>query len=198
MTVRRTAAAVLAVAIASAVAFLSRVPSEFGAADALIRLSWRAEGASVEACRVRTAEELEALPVHMRSPRDCTRTPVPFALHVSVGGRPIVRDTVFPRGARGDQPVYVFRDLPIEAGRSALSVRFEPVPPEAADSPDQASAAGAAAVVPAPAAAASSATPTPAAASAAWEGEVELAAGEVALVTMDESGALFLRLPARR
>lgn len=175
MTVRRAAAAVLAVAMATAVAFLSRVPSEFGDADALIRLSWRTDGASVEACRVRSAEELEALPVHMRNPRECTRTPIPFALHVSVGGRPVVRDTVFPRGARGDQPVYVFRDLPVEAGRAALSVRFEPVPTDAVDSRDQA----------------------PAVSPAAWEGDVELAAGEVALVTMDEDGALVVRTPAR-
>jgi len=172
VTVRRAAAAVLAVAMASAVAFLSRVPSEFGRADALIRLSWRAASASVEACRVRSAQELEALPVHMRNPRECIRTPVPFALDVSVGGRAVVRDTVFPKGARGDQPVYVFRNLPVEAGRVALSVRFEPVPPEAADSPD------------------------PVSAPVAWEGEVELAAGDVALVTMDEGGALVLRMPA--
>jgi hypothetical protein len=38
---------------------------------ALLRLSWRMRGERLENCRDRTPAELEALPVHMRTPRIC-------------------------------------------------------------------------------------------------------------------------------
>lgn len=167
--IRRAAAALVAVAMTAAVAWLSRVPSQLGGgAAAVIRLSWRVAGVSVEACRTRTAEELAALPAHMRSPQECQRGLAPFALDVAVGGRPVVRDTVFPKGARSDRPVYVHRDLPMQAGRAALSVRFEAVltqdsGPADDDAPRY-----------------------------AWDGEVDLAPGDVALLTLDD-GRLALR-----
>ena len=166
MIVRRAAAALLAIAMTGGIAWLSRAPLDFGSgAEARIRLSWRVAGIPIEACRTRTEEELAALPVHMRSPEECTRTLAPFALDVAVGGRSVVRDTVFPKGARGDRPLYVFRDLPAEAGRVALSVRFEAV---------SASEGGT---------------------RYAWDGEVELEPGDVALLTLNSTGNLELRTP---
>lgn len=170
MTIRAAAAALLAAAMTAGVAWLSRVPSDFGNGDgAVVRLSWRVGGVPVEACRVRTEEELAPVPVHMRSPRECTSGGAPFALDVAIDGRTVVRDTVFPKGARGDGPVYVFRDLPAEAGRIALSVRFHAVLGEDAEP-----AEGVASLY-------------------AWEGEVELEPAGVALLTVDGSGNLALR-----
>ncbi len=169
MIVRRAAAALLAIAMTGGVAWLSRVPTDFGGGGALIRLSWRIAGVPVEACRTRTDEELAALPVHMRNPQECTRTLAPFALDVAVDGRPVVRDTVFPKGVRSDRPVYVFRDLPAKPGRMALSVRFEAVLAADAEPGDG--------VV----------------ARYAWDGEIDLAVGDVALLTLDGAGSLTLR-----
>lgn len=172
MIARRTGAALVAIAGAGAVAWLSRAPSEFGAgAEATIRLSWRAEGVPVEDCRTRAPEELAALPVHMRSPRECTRTVAPFELAVAVGGRPVVRDTLFPGGARSDRPIYVFRDLSTRAGRVPLSVTFEAVPGQEAGPGDGG------------------------ANRYAWNGVVEVASGHVALVTLDAEAKLVVRTP---
>lgn len=170
MILRRAVAVLLAVALTGGVAWLSRVPTGFGGgADAVIRLSWRVEGVPVEACRTRTEEELAALPIHMRSPRECTRALAPFALEVTLDGRTVVRDTVFPKGVRGDRPVYVYRELPVPPGRVALSVRFEAVLDPGAQPSD------------------STATRY------AWDGEVELDAGDMALLTSSGPGRLALR-----
>jgi len=167
---RRAAAVLLAMAMTGGVAWLSRAPSNVGGdADAVIRLSWRVAGVPVEACRTRTDEELATLPVHMRSSQECTRTLAPFALNVAVDGATVVRDTVFPKGVRGDRPVYVFRDLPAKAGRMALSVRFEAVLAADAEPADGGVARY------------------------AWDGEVDLALGDVALLTLDGTESLTLR-----
>ncbi len=169
MTVRRAAAALLAIAATTGIAWLSTAPTDFlGDAGAAVRLSWRVDGVPVEACRTRTEEELAALPVHMRSPLECERTLAPFALDVDLGGRPVVRDTVFPRGVRGDRPLYVFRDFPVAPGRTAVSVRFEALAADGAEG-----------------------VPT----RYRWNGEVQLNSGDVALVTMGEDGQLELRTP---
>lgn len=168
MIARRAVAALAAIAGAGGIAWLSRAPSAFGGgADATIRLSWRAEGVPVEECRTRTQEELAALPVHMRSPRECTRAFAPFELAVAIDGRPVVRDTVFPGGARGDRPIYVFRDLSTKPGRVLLSVSFAAVPGAGSASAD--------------------------ANRYAWDGVVEVASGRVALVTLDGDGKLVAR-----
>ena len=174
MIARRAAAVFVAVAATAGVAWLSRLPSDFGGgAGATIRLSWRAAGVPVEDCRTRTDEELAALPVHMRSPQECTRALAPFELAVALGGQPVVRDTVFPKGARGDRPVYVFRDLPAAAGRVPLSITFEALPGQEAQPGD---------------------APT----RYAWDGVVEVASGHVALVTLDGEGKLVVRTPEVR
>lgn len=170
MILRRAAAVLLAVGLTGGVAWLSRVPTEFGGGDdAVIRLSWRVASVPVEACRTRTEEELAALPVHMRSPRECTRALAPFALDVALDGRAVVSDTVFPKGMRGDRPVYVYHDLPASPGRVALSVRFEAVLSQGARPSDGT------------------------ATRYAWDGELDLDAGEVALLTASGPGRLTLR-----
>jgi hypothetical protein len=104
----------------------SRAPYQAAAGDhALLRLSWRMRGERSENCRDRTAQELEALPVHMRTPRVCERAPqIPYRLVVAIdGGKPDTTLTL-PAGAKHDRPIYVLRDSALSPGPHHVSVMF--------------------------------------------------------------------------
>jgi hypothetical protein len=92
---------------------------------ALVRLSWRASSRPVEECRTATAEELAALPAHMRREKICERRHAPFRLHVRLDGKPERDVAIEPAGATGDRPLYVFEELPVPPGPHRLSVAFE-------------------------------------------------------------------------
>jgi len=107
------------------VAGLSRVPyTPDGDANALLRLSWRLYGDVEEDCVPLTPEELERLPVHMRNPDACRGRGYDYRLRVRVDGREAVDVVVRPAGARGDRPVYVFRDVPLAPGEHRVWVEF--------------------------------------------------------------------------
>ncbi|NIR39672.1 MAG: hypothetical protein GWO22_28105, partial [Actinobacteria bacterium] len=73
-----------AVAVAGIVG-LSRMPTPVAGVDgALLRLSWRLRGVSIEECRTLSREELEALPAHMRRTEECTGRTVGYLLRVDV------------------------------------------------------------------------------------------------------------------
>jgi hypothetical protein len=106
--------------------------------DGLIRLSWRAVGRRVEACREPSPEELASLPPHMRQTRICEARLAPFRLSVSIDGEPVSERLVQPAGARGDRPAYVHEEFPVPPGEHRLRVHFaaelpEGVPPEPAE-----------------------------------------------------------------
>jgi hypothetical protein len=122
---RLALAAVLAAGSAAALAALSQLPYTPPAAEeATLRLSWRARGERVRECRRLPAEEVAALPAHMRREEECTERILPSHLRVEVGGRVLVDDTVRASGARGDRPLYVFREIPLLPGTHDLRVRF--------------------------------------------------------------------------
>jgi hypothetical protein len=129
---RSLLAGALALAIALVIAWLSQAPTTYARADdALLRLSWRVDGLRIEECRERTAEELEALAPHMRTPEVCVGGGADYELRVELDGAPLVHDTVEAGGARGDRPVYVYRDIDLSPGRYALRVAFRALVPEA-------------------------------------------------------------------
>lgn len=138
--------------------------------EALVRLSWRASSRPVEECRTASAEELAALPVHMRRETICERRHAPFRLHVRLDGKP-ERDVVIePAGATGDRPLYVFEELPVPPGPHRLSVTFE----EERAGERAATQAGALRL----------------------DASIEIAPDEIALITLDASGErLVVRLP---
>ena len=110
----------------AAIGWGSRAPYQAAAGDhALLRLSWRMRGERSERCRDRTAEELEALPVHMRTPRVCEKAPqIPYRMIVAIdGGRPDTTLTL-PAGAKHDRPIYVLRDSALSPGPHRVSVSF--------------------------------------------------------------------------
>lgn len=102
---------------AIALGALSRVPWSAGRAEseAMVRLSWRARSEAIVDCRPLTAEERDDLPVHMRRDSVCERQTIPFRLAVRLDGRKAIDETLQGGGARGDRPLYVFREIPVTA-----------------------------------------------------------------------------------
>jgi hypothetical protein len=85
------------------------------------------EGISVEECRQLSPEELANLPVHMRNPNACIGRIAPYRLQVGLNGTLLVNDTIHPGGARGDRPIYVLSDFPVDPGEHRVQVRFDPI-----------------------------------------------------------------------
>ncbi|HSG08543.1 MAG TPA: hypothetical protein VLA36_09300 [Longimicrobiales bacterium] len=170
---RRSAAVALAVGLTLGTAALSRMPVRFAhKGDAMLRLSWKINGVTVEACRERSPEELAALPVHMRNPEACIGGIAPYVLEVTLDGATLPSDTVRARGARGDRPLFVLQDLPVRPGRHDVSVRFRALIPDGVEAPADGIL------------------------ELAWSGPLELAERDVALITLDGSArALQVRLP---
>jgi hypothetical protein len=161
-SVAKIRGAVVALALTVVTAGLSRVPVDFSTEDGgILRLSWRNRGVTVQACRTRSAEELASLPVHMRNPTACIGEIASYRLVVFVDGAVVVDDTLRPAGARGDRPVYVLEDLPLDVGRHPIAVEYTALLPEDADPPDG--------IV-----------------SLSWSGTISMARGRVTLITLDE------------
>ena len=105
-------------------AALSRAPYEIEPGEnAVVRFSWRA-AERIEECRPLTDEEQAELPVHMRQTETCERRVSPFAFRVQVDGQDVVHDTLSGAGARGDRPLYVYREVSVRPGSHALFVEF--------------------------------------------------------------------------
>lgn len=121
---RITSAAGFALFVGVVLAALSRAPYEIEPGDdAVIRFSWRA-AERVEECRPLTDEEQAELPAHMRQTETCERRVSPFALRIGVDGQDVVHDTLSGAGARGDRPLYVYREVGVSAGKHELAVEF--------------------------------------------------------------------------
>lgn len=166
---RKGVAAVVAVGLTVATAALSRVPVSFSADDqGQLRLSWRVEGVTAEACRPLSAEELARLPVHMRNPKACIGVIASYHLQVTVDGAATVQDTIRPPGARGDRPITVLRELPLAPGPHRVGVRFDALLPEGVPVPEGV-------------------------ASLAWEGAVDVGRGDVVLLTLDDRARALVR-----
>ncbi len=90
---------------------------------ALLRLSWRMQGKRIENCRDRTPAELDALPVHMRTPRICESKPVAYRLILSIDDGPTDTILIRPAGARQDRPMYVLLDSTLAVGRREVEIK---------------------------------------------------------------------------
>jgi hypothetical protein len=115
--------AVLVVIIAA----LARAPySPPVTGDAVLRLAWRTNTLVREICRPRTPAELEALPVHMRTPEECTRERSEYRLVVAIDGERPDTLRVAGGGLRGDRPVFVMQERLLPAGEHDVRVTFAP------------------------------------------------------------------------
>jgi hypothetical protein len=121
------------------IGWLARAPYQPpGADDAILRLSWRLRAPVAETCRPRSQAELDALPVHMRTPELCERRTAAYHLVVQLDSLPADTTRVLQGGAKADRPLYVLRELPVERGPHRVRVRFAPdeyEPAEAAPAP---------------------------------------------------------------
>ncbi|HSJ23136.1 MAG TPA: hypothetical protein VK929_00530 [Longimicrobiales bacterium] len=108
------------------IAGLARAPgySAPGADDAALRFSWRMTVPATEDCRPRSQEELESLPVHMRSPEVCTRDESDFMIVLAVDGS--VADTLHlvRGGFKGDRPLIVLEERNLEPGRHSIQLQL--------------------------------------------------------------------------
>lgn len=97
----------------------------FPAGQALIKVSFSHAGQPLEECRVRTAEELAALPPNMRVPMLCGRERSPLAFELELDGKPIYRAELPPRGFSRDGASTVYQRFPIAAGQHHLRARLK-------------------------------------------------------------------------
>lgn len=116
-------ALVVTVLATSALGWLARAPYDPPGGEAgVLRLSWRLRGERIETCRPRTAAELAALPVHMRTPELCEGRLVAYRLSFQVDDAPVDTATVLPGGARGDRPVFILREAVLAPGPRRVRV----------------------------------------------------------------------------
>jgi hypothetical protein len=163
-------AALVALLMTVAIGALSQVPYRAeSAGQAWIRLSWRVSAPRIEECRTLTTEELAELPVHMRRDEVCERTGIPYRLRIVLNGEGVEETMIRGAGTRGDQPIYVYRELRVEPGRQRMEISLTP---EAGGD----ASAGDAAVE-----------------TLELVEDLDLADGDVALITRSEDGKLVVR-----
>lgn len=132
---RTAAATIITAAFVLILAALARAPYQpRGGDDALLRFSWRLPAPAHEDCRRRTADELEALPSHMRTPEVCERVVARYAMVTQIADAPADTVALKGGGVKGDRPLFVLFDRPMDPGRHRVRValtRSSPgAPPE--------------------------------------------------------------------
>jgi hypothetical protein len=118
----RVLLAVGGLVLLGALSRISFTPQQSGAA--LLRLSWRTRGEALQQCRNRTTAELEALPVHMRTPQICTGRVANYQLSVRIDDGPPRTRELRAAGARTDRPIYVLWQDTLTPGRHEIDVEF--------------------------------------------------------------------------
>jgi hypothetical protein len=125
--VRSAAILAASVALILPIAGLARAPyTPAGAGDAVLRFSWRMTVSVREDCRQRTQAELDALPVHMRTPEECTRDASQYQLALRIGERTELLQ-LMRRGAKGDRPLFVLEERRLPPGSYNVSVELQRV-----------------------------------------------------------------------
>ncbi|HUG39323.1 MAG TPA: hypothetical protein VMM12_02505 [Longimicrobiales bacterium] len=110
-------------AMVFALAGLSRAPyTPPGADAAILRFSWRMSVTAREDCRPRTAEELAALPAHMRTPEVCTRDRAAYSLVTRIGSAGPDTMQLTRGGVKGDRPVFVLEERTLPDGYHRVRV----------------------------------------------------------------------------
>jgi hypothetical protein len=96
-----------------------------GTGAAVIRVAFKHVAAFEHEGPVRSKEEIEKLPRHMRptSPeRSRTGKRVDTVLRVELDGRPLLAKRYSPGGLRGDGPTFAYEEVPVRPGRYRLGV----------------------------------------------------------------------------
>lgn len=123
---RGAAALLLTAGFGAGLAWLSSRPLGAEPRHAAVRLALRTALGNLEVCRERTADELAALPAHMRQGRVCEDRRPDYRLELAVDGEPVLATRVRPPGIHRDRPLTVDELVPVAPGRRRLAVRFAP------------------------------------------------------------------------
>ncbi len=162
---------------------LVRQPIGHAPREGMLRLIGRMVGARINVCRPLTPEELEKIPKHMqRGGQVCEQSLLPYHLQVWLDGQLRIDEVVRPAGIRGDRPVYVQQELLLLPGTYRLRIRLAP-----ASGPGQ----DAGATPPGPIQQAV-AQAMAAAATFDLDQPLDLRAGRVSLVELDEPGQRWI------
>jgi hypothetical protein len=128
MNAKRLVAVAVTILMGAGIGLGSRAAySPPGSDTSVLRLSWRLRGEKKETCRTRTAEELAALPAHMRTPEVCVGHLVSYRMTLRIDDAPPVVKTFLPAGAKGDRPIFVMFDQPLTPGEHAIAIEFTPI-----------------------------------------------------------------------
>lgn len=168
MSPARMIAAVLVTAAATAaLGFASRASyTPEDANDAVLRLSWRLRGEKIRNCRDRTQAELDALPIHMRTPQICTEHLLSYKLRLEIDDETVDTLTFEPEGAKGDRPIFVLHETRLTPGVHEVEIDFTP----------------------------STIVPGTRRAPLRYEGEIDLEPGRISLITIaPDASELMLR-----
>ena len=112
--------------IALGIAAAARAPyTPRGAADAVLRFSWRMNVTAQENCRTRTQQELDALPVHMRTPQVCTRDVANYRLITRIGDNAPDTLPITRGGVKGDRPLFVSHESALPPGPANITVELQ-------------------------------------------------------------------------
>src|SRR5688572_30286623 len=105
------------------IAALSRAPwTPPGAHDAVLRFSWRMGVSGERTCRARTQQELDRLPVHMRTPAICTVTAASYLLVTQLDDAVADTTPLLRGGVKGDRPLFVLQERTLQPGERSVSV----------------------------------------------------------------------------
>jgi len=96
------------------------------ARGSFLQLALRTSAGRAQVCRTLSADELAALPAHMRQPTLCETTPVAYQLQVTIDGNVVLDEPCRPAGIHGDRPITVGAELPVVPGDHDVAVRFVP------------------------------------------------------------------------
>jgi hypothetical protein len=101
---------------------------------AVLGIAVRTMAGTVQDCRTLSAEELAALPQHMRRSQVCETHAVPYRLEVYVDGEPRLDRIYRAAGIHGDRPLTVEERMDVAVGSRAVRIRFAPAEPGGGDS----------------------------------------------------------------
>ncbi|MFQ5582054.1 MAG: hypothetical protein ACE5F3_05435 [Mariprofundaceae bacterium] len=95
-----------------------------GSDEALIKLTFSHAGKRKQPCRERSAEELAAMPSHLRKKKDCPRERSPLDVEMKLDGQVIYKATISPSGMSHDLASPVYERIRLPAGEHRLQLRM--------------------------------------------------------------------------
>jgi hypothetical protein len=113
-------------ALVAGVGLLAHLPLGATPDEAGLRVDLRTPHAKVEICEERGAEELAALPAHMRQARECRETAIDYRLRIAVDGVTLLDRPVRHRGVRRNRPLLAGELVRVAPGRHEVAIDFAP------------------------------------------------------------------------